>query len=308
MKTYATPFTTLLLTGSLLGASFTAGAGEHGDAHGDPMAKVTISSTEVADGIWMLTGQGGNMAVSIGEDGTFLIDDQFAPLHDKILAAITGLGGSQPKFLLNTHWHGDHTGGNEAMGEKGTIIVAHDNVRKRLTSDQFVKAFNMKSGPQPEAALPVITFNDTITFHWNGQTVEADHVGMAHTDSDSYVLFTEANVVHTGDLFFNGFYPFLDPDSQGSLAGVISGVNEILNRIDDETVVIPGHGPLGNKAQLTEYRDMLQTVYREVKSMKSQGKTLDEVIAAQPTKAFDKKWGGGIFTAEQWLGIIYPTI
>ena len=163
------------------------------------------------------------------------------------------------------------------MGEKGTIIVAHDNVRQRLTSDQFVKAFNMKSGPQPAAALPVVTFSDTMTFHWNDQTVEAEHVAPAHTDSDSFVWFKEANVVHTGDLFFNGFYPFLDPDSKGSLAGVIAGVNTILAGMDDDTVVIPGHGPLGDKQSLTEYRDMLQTVYGRIKTMKVKGMTLDEV-------------------------------
>ena len=129
----------------------------------------------------MLQGKGGNLAVSIGQDGTFLVDDQYAIMHDGIMAEIQSLGGSQPTFLLNTHWHGDHTGGNLAMGEKGTIIVAHDNVRQRLTSDQFVKAFNMKSGPQPAAALPVVTFSDTMTFHWNDQTVEAEHVAPAHT-------------------------------------------------------------------------------------------------------------------------------
>ena len=267
-----------------------------------------VKSTEVADGLYMLQGKGGNLAVSIGKDGTFLVDDQYAVMHDGIMAEIQSLGGSQPTFLLNTHWHGDHTGGNLAMGEKGTIIVAHDNVRQRLTSDQFVKAFNMKSGPQPAAALPVVTFSDTMTFHWNDQTVEAEHVAPAHTDSDSFVWFKEANVVHTGDLFFNGFYPFLDPDSKGSLAGVIAGVNTILAGMDDDTVVIPGHGPLGDKQSLTEYRDMLQTVYGRIKTMKVKGMTLEEVIAEKPTEDYDDEWGDGIFTADKWLAIVYPTI
>lgn len=269
---------------------------------------IKIETTKVASGLYMMMGQGGNITVSIGDDGTFLIDDQYASMSKKISAAIKKAGGDTPRFLLNTHWHGDHTGSNTDFGEQGTIIVAHENVRKRLSSDQFVKAFNMKSGPQPKAALPVITFTDGITFHWNGNTVEARHVEAAHTDSDSYVFFKESNVVTTGDLYFAGFYPFIDPDSKGSVAGVIVGVNEILNFINDETKVIPGHGPLSNKKELTAYRDMLQSVYDRVKALKEDGKSLEEIIAAKPTADFDAKWGNGIFTAEKWLSIVAPTI
>lgn len=284
---------------------------EHGRDHKHETAvqpDIKIQSSEVASGIYMMMGQGGNITVSIGEDGTFLVDDQYAPMSGKISAAIKKAGGDTPKFLLNTHWHGDHTGGNNAFGEQGTIIVAHENVRKRLTSDQFVKAFNMKSGPQPKAALPVITFTDGIDFHWNGNTVEARHVKNAHTDSDSYVHFKESNVVSTGDLYFAGFYPFIDPDSKGSVAGIIAGVNEILDFIDNDTKVIPGHGPLSNKQELTAYRDMLQSVYDRVKALKEEGKSLDEIIAAKPTKDFDPQWGNGMFTADKWISIIAPTI
>lgn len=298
----------LTITSFLLLPAAHTYAHDHGKSAAGDSSLPAVNSTQVADGLYMVTGKGGNLAVSIGDDGTFLIDDQYAAMHAGIMAEITELGGAQPRFLLNTHWHGDHTGGNEAMGEKGTIIVAHDNVRKRLTSDQFVKAFNMKSGPQPDAALPVITYNDTISFHWNGQTVEARHVSQAHTDSDSYVWFKEANVLHTGDLFFNGFYPFIDPDSQGSVAGVIMGVNEMLDQINSDTRVIPGHGPLADKAALEAYRDMLQTVHSRVKSLKAKGLTVDEVIADNPTEDFDEEWGDGIFTADKWLAIIYPTI
>jgi cyclase len=237
-----------------------------------------------------------------------LVDDQYAPMSEKISAAIKNAGGDTPRFLLNTHWHGDHTGGNKAFGEQGTIIVAHENVRKRLTSEQFVKVFNMKSGPQPKAALPVITFTDGIDFHWNKNTVEARYVANAHTDSDSYVYFKESNVVTTGDLYFSGFYPFIDPDSKGSLAGVIAGVNEILAFINADTKVIPGHGPLSNKKELTAYRDMLQIVYDRIKALKEDDKSLDDTIAAQPTADFDAQWGNGIFTADKWISIIYPTI
>ncbi|PHR99997.1 MAG: MBL fold metallo-hydrolase [Oceanobacter sp.] len=289
-------------------------AGDHGHEHSHDNSsaaakpEVKITSNEVASGIYMMMGQGGNITVSIGEDGTFLVDDQYAPMSEKISAAIKNAGGDTPRFLLNTHWHGDHTGGNKAFGEQGTIIVAHENVRKRLTSDQFVKAFNMKSGPQPKAALPVITFTDGINFHWNNNTVEAHHVANAHTDSDSYVYFKESNVVSTGDLYFAGFYPFIDPDSKGSLAGMIAGVTEILAFINNETKVIPGHGPLSNKNELTAYRDMLQNVYDRIKALKEDGKSLDEIIAAKPTEDFDDQWADGIFTADKWISIIYPTI
>jgi glyoxylase-like metal-dependent hydrolase (beta-lactamase superfamily II) len=294
-------------TSFLLSALFlAAGTGAH--EHENPYADVTIQTTEVASGIYMMTGSGGNIAVSIGPDGTFLIDDQFAPLNKKIMKAIKAAGGDTPKFLVNTHWHGDHTGGNQAMGEAGTIIVAHENVRKRLSSDQFVKAFNMKSGPQPKAALPVITFTNEVTFHWNNDDLNMVHVDNAHTDSDSYIFFKNANVIHVGDLYFSGFYPFIDPDSNGSIAGVIAGVNKVLERINDNTKVIPGHGPLSNKTELVAYRDMLSTVYERIKQMKDAGKSQDEVVAAKPTADFDAEWGDGFLQPDQWVGIVYQGV
>lgn len=307
--------TLTVLTAMLLLAPITYADGHGADHKHEPQQKnkdaktdVKIRSTEVAPGIYMMMGQGGNITVSIGEDGTFLVDDQYAPMNKKISAAIKKAGGETPRFLVNTHWHGDHTGSNNAFGEQGTIIVAHENVRKRLTSDQFVKAFNMKSGPQPKAALPVITFTEGIDFHWNKNTVQARHIANAHTDSDSYVYFSEANVIATGDLYFAGFYPFIDPDSRGSVSGMIAGINEILSFINDETKVIPGHGALSNKQELLEYRDMLQSVYDRIKSLKDDGLSLNDVIAAKPTADFDETWGNGIFTADKWISIIYPTI
>ena len=294
--------TVTLLLATLLAATVQA------DNHHDPYANVAIEATELSSGIYMLTGSGGNLGVSVGEDGTFLIDDQFAPLSSKIMAAIKKLGGGTPKFLLNTHWHGDHTGGNENFGKAGSVIVAHDNVRKRLTSEQFVKAFNMKSPPQPKAALPVITFSDGLTLHWNNDELQVVHVPNAHTDGDSYVHFKSANIIHAGDLYFAGMYPFIDPDSGGSIVGVIAAVEQILTLCDDSTRIIPGHGPLSNKAELTRYHAMLTTAHQRIQALKDQGKTEQQTVAAKPTADLDAVWGNGFLKADQWVGIVYQGV
>ena len=167
---------------------------------------VNVVATDVADKIYMLTGKGGNVGVFTGSDGTFIIDDQFAPLSGKILEAIKSVGGDSPKFLINTHFHGDHTGGNENFGKQGTLIVSHHNVRERLANGSFIAAFGMKSAPASKAALPVVTYSEDMHFHINGESVQAIHVANAHTDGDSIVHFKKANVIHTGDIFFNGFF------------------------------------------------------------------------------------------------------
>ena len=297
---------TLLL--SLLCATGAYAGSALADSRHDRFADVKIKSTEITKGIYMLTGAGGNLGVSIGDDGTFLIDDQYAPLSERITAAINQLGGETPKFLLNTHWHGDHTGGNEHFGKAGSVIVAHDNVRKRLSSEQFVKTFNMKSPPQPEDALPVITFSDTMTLHWNNDELNMVHVSNAHTDGDSFVVFNKANVIHTGDLYFAGMYPFIDPDSGGSIAGAIKAVDAMLARSDENTKIIPGHGPLSNALELRKYRLMLVTAYNRIKALKDQGKTQAQTVAAKPTADLDAAWGNGFLKADNWVGIIYRGI
>ncbi|WIO74338.1 MBL fold metallo-hydrolase [Porticoccaceae bacterium LTM1] len=276
--------------------------------HHDQFADVTIETIPVAEGIYMMTGSGGNLGVSIGEDGTFLIDDQFAPLTEKIMAAIHQAGGETPRFLLNTHWHGDHTGGNEHFGNAGAIIVAHDNVRERLTKEQFVKAFNMKSDPQPKAALPVITFAESMTLHWNNDELSLQHQANAHTDGDAWVHFQKANVIHAGDIYFAGMYPFIDPDSGGSIKGMIEAVGELLAVADDETKIIPGHGPLSNKLSLSNYREMLKLAYQRIKKMKDDGLSQEQVVAAKPTADLDEEWGNGFLKPDQWVGIVYQGI
>jgi glyoxylase-like metal-dependent hydrolase (beta-lactamase superfamily II) len=271
-------------------------------------SKVQIETIAVAKGVYMLVGSGGNIGLSVGQDGAFLIDDQYAPLTDKILKAISAVTDKSVRFLVNTHWHYDHTGGNENIGKGGTIIVAHDNVRKRLAKGQFMKMFNASIPPAPPKALPVITFADSVTFHWNNETLEVSHPKAAHTDGDAVIYFKSANVVHVGDLFFNGIYPFIDAGSGGSLEGVVAGVDEVLGHIDDNTKVIPGHGPLGNKTDLKAYRDMLATVHDRMTKLIKEGKNIDEIVAAKPTADYDAKWGNGFLNPNQWVKIAYTVM
>jgi cyclase len=270
--------------------------------------KVEVVPTKVTDGVYMLTGRGGNIGVSVGPDGVFLIDDQYAPLTDKVRAAVKTLSDGPIRFVLNTHWHGDHTGGNENFGKSDVVIVAHENVRKRMSVEQFIEAFGSKVPASPKAALPVVTFTDAVTFHLNGDDIRSFHVPPAHTDGDTLVHFGKANVVHMGDCFFNGMYPFIDLSSGGSFEGMIAAADTGLGRADAGTKIIPGHGPLADKAALQSYRDMLVGVRDRVQPLVKAGKTLEEVKAAQPTKAFDEKWGQGFMKPDVWLGIVYKSL
>ncbi len=266
---------------------------------------VEIKTVKVADGVYMLTGRGGNIGLSVGDDGVFMIDDQFAPQTEKILAAVSKLSRKPVRFLVNTHWHGDHIGGNENMGKAGAIIIAHDNVRKRMSTDQFMAAFDRSVPASPAGALPVVTFTDAVTFHFNDEELHVFHVTNAHTDGDAIIHFREANVFHMGDTFFNGMYPFIDTGSGGSIDGMIEAADQVLARANRRTKVIPGHGPLGDRKDLRAYRDMLKTVSARIHKMVDEGKSRDEVIAARPTSELDGKWGGRFMKPGQWVGIVY---
>ena len=264
---------------------------------------------KLSDNLYMLTGKGGNLLLSTGADGLLLIDDDYADMSDKTRAAVKAISAEPVKFLINTHWHFDHTGGNQMLGEAGTIIVAHDNVRQRLLSGGTIAAFNANIAPAAKPALPVVTFADSVSFHWNGETIDVTHPsGSAHTDGDAVVFFKNDNVLHMGDLYFNNIYPFIDASSGGSMLGVIEAVTSLLNDIDDNTRVIPGHGALSNKAELMQYRDMLQSVYAQVLKLKTSGKTVEQVIAAKPSASFDAQWGGGFLKPDVWVEIIYSAI
>ena len=271
----------------------------------DDFSKVEIKTEKLADTVYMMTGSGGNLGVSVGEDAVFVIDDQFAPLTPKIQAAIAKLSSKPVKFVLNTHWHFDHTGGNENLGKAGAVIVAHENVRKRLSTEGFIAFFGMKTKPEPQIALPVVTFARDVTFRLNGDELVVTHVPRAHTDGDSIVEFRKSNVIHTGDTFFNKLYPFIDTSSGGTVNGVIQAADLVLRLADDDTKIIPGHGPLGNKADLQAYRDMLAAVSGRIRQLIRQGKTLDEVIAAKPTAKFDEVWGKGFLAPEKFVAMLY---
>ena len=272
------------------------------------LSKVEITTTKLAEGLHVLFGAGGNIGVSSGKDGVFIIDDQYAPMTSKIKAAVAGITDKPIRFVLNTHWHGDHTGGNENLGGAGSIIVAHENVRKRMSVEQFLEAFNERVPASPAAALPVVTYADSVSFHLNGEEMHCFHLPPAHTDGDSVVHFKKANVIHTGDLFFNGLYPFIDASTGGSVDGMINAADKVLALANDATQIIPGHGPMAKKADLVAFRVMLAGVRDKMKPLVTAGKTLAEVQAAKPTRAFDEKWGKGFLKPEQFVAVAYAAM
>ena len=215
---------------------------------------------------------------------------------------------SEPiKFLFNTHWHTDHTGGNENLGKAGVLIVAHDNVRIRMSTEQFQAYFNRVVPPSPDVALPVVTFSEAVTFHVNGEEIYAFQVPPAHTDGDSVIHFRKADVIHTGDLFTNGGYPFIGLSSGGTLDGMIRAANILLGIVGSDTKIIPGHGPLAGLQELRNYQNMLRTIRDRVKKMVDAGKTADEVIKAKPTKEFDASHKGGFLTPEEFTRLAYDS-
>jgi len=220
----------------------------------DDFSKVQIKATKISGNVYMLEGSGGNIGVSVGEDGILIVDDQFAPLADKIRAALKTLGEGKLKFILNTHWHGDHTGGNAQFGRDAPII-AHDNVRKRLSTEQRSEIFKNTTPASPKDALPVITFDQSLSVHFNGEEIKVIHFPHGHTDGDSVIFFTTSNVVHMGDDFFSGRFPFVDLDSGGSVEGLTKNIAEIIPKLPAGVKLIPGHGPISTVDDLKSYYD-----------------------------------------------------
>ncbi len=261
---------------------------------------ITFKSTELAEGLYMIEGQGGfaggNLGLLIGEDGVVLIDDGLPPLIDQVQAAVDELTEAPIDFLINTHVHGDHIGGNAVLGKEATI-VAHDNLRKRLEAEGMPTGPDT-SAPAPAAALPVVTFSDSVTFHLNGREAFVFHVEHAHTDGDAVIQFREDNVIHAGDAMFNGIFPFIDLDSGGSIDGYITAQERILALADDETRIIPGHGPLSSKKDLQAAVDMLKDARGRVQALLDAGKTEEEIVEANPLADYDE-WSWQFITTER---------
>lgn len=271
-------------------------------------AQPELKIETINDSVHALFGRGGNMALCVGKDGVFLIDDQFAPVTPEIMKVVKSLGYEDVRFVFNTHWHQDHTSGNENFGKSGAVIVAHENVRERMSSDQFIAVLDRQVKASPDIAKPVVTFTRDIKFHLNGEEIEVVHMPHAHTDGDSLVFFKNANIVHMGDTFFNGLYPFIDRSSGGSVNGLIVGLEGVLARIDDETVIIPGHGPLAKKKDLQFLLDMVKTIKQRVSKAIAEGKSLKETQEAGLTKEWDDPYGKIFLTPDQVIQIFYEDL
>ena len=269
---------------------------------------VEIKTIKVSDHIYMLEGSGGNIAVSVGPDGPLMVDSQYGPLSEKIRHAISKLSDGAIRILVNTHWHGDHTGGNENFGKSGAMIFAHENVRARMSEKQLMRAFSREIPPAPEIARPVVTFTDQMNIKCNGEYLMLLHVDSAHTDGDALIYFPQSDVIHMGDTYFNGRYPFIDLSSGGSIDGLISAVEKALFVINDDTKVIPGHGLLSNKTELESYRNVIRSLRNKVATMIGAGKSLEEIKAARPGTNSDSTYGSGFISPDRFLEIIYNSL
>ena len=266
-------------------------------------SKIEVKTIPVAGNVYMLEGGGGNIAVSVGKDGLLIVDDQYAPMADKIKAALKGLGEGKLQFVLNTHWHGDHTGGNETFGREAHII-AHENVRKRLAAGQMLRG--TKVDPAPPGALPIVTFGDSLSIHFNGEEIKAIHFPKGHTDGDSVIFFTGANVVHMGDQFFVGRFPFVDMESGGTVQGLIENIGKAIAQIPANARIIPGHGPVSTIEDLKTYHRMLLETTGLVRKGMAAGKTLDQ-LKAEGLPAQWKDWGSGFINTEAWITTIHAS-
>lgn len=263
-----------------------------------------LETQKLAGSLYLLTGPGGNVVVLVGKDGAVLVDDELAPVTPQLKQAVAKLTPKPVRFVLNTHWHGDHTGGNPVLGGEGAVIVAHDNVRKRLSTEQFIELFKRTVPPTPEPGLPVITFADSLAVHLDGEDIDVVHVEPAHTDGDSLVWFKKANVIHMGDTYVTGF-PFVDLSSGGNIEGFIRAADRAMALGNAATRFVPGHGVVADRAQLTAFRDMLVTIRDRVHKLMAAGKSLAEIQAARPTAEFDARWGTEFINGKQLVETIY---
>jgi cyclase len=272
-------------------------------------ATTPIQVTKLRDTLFLLQGVGGNMVAQIGPDGKLLIDSSAATAAPRLRTTLAKLDPHPTKLLINTYWHFDHTDGNAALhNDSGAFIIAQENTRKRLSTPQEVAFFHMKLPAAPNSALPQQTFFDKQNLYFNNDELHLGYMPSAHTDTDIYIYFVNGNVLHTGDIFFNGVYPFIDASTGGTINGMIRAADACLAIADDKTKIVPGRGPLGDKAALQSYRDMMAAIATSVEKLKSSGQTLEQAIAAKPTASFDAAWGKGMIQPDQFVELVYSTL
>lgn len=267
-----------------------------------------ITTQKLTDNLTLLMGPGGNVVVLNGTDGKLLGDNFVQPAWPHLKDALAAIGNAPVKTAIDTHWHFDHSDNNASLRAAGATLVAHANTKKRLSETHTLAVLNLTFSPSPAEALPQQTFTQNHKITMNGESLSLVHVPPAHTDSDIYIHFEKGNVLQCGDIFFNGFYPYIDGGTGGSVSGMIAGATKLLAVADDNTKLVPGHGPLGTKADLTKSRDMLVTVRDRLRKLKSSGKSLDEAVAAKPLADLDAAWGKGLFTSDQFIQIAYPIL
>ena len=279
-----------------------------GTASAQDFSQYQFSSTKLADGLYMLAGAGGNVAAFVGEDAVLLVDTDYSEMTAKLRAALAAITDKPIRLVIDTHWHFDHVGGNEALAAAGVTIVAHENIRRRMAAGQTIAILDHAVPPAAAAALPTLCYFDSLTFNLSGEEIQVNHLPSAHTDGDGIVRFRHANVIHAGDVFFNCGYPFIDVSSGGSIDGTIAAVEAILRLCDEGTRIIPGHGPLASPEDLRTYLGMLRDFRAVIAGEVAAGKSLDEILAAKPTAALDEKWGKVIFPPEVFTEIVFRSL
>jgi cyclase len=304
-----------LFPATLAGAAIPGYLQETAAPAADPVAamrarfgSVPLASLKLTDKLTLLSGPGGNVVVLDGADGKLLVDTFVSNAWPKLKESLDGLGNAPLKFVIDTHWHFDHTDNNAPLHAAGATVIGHENTPKRMSEPHTLQVLGLHFEPSPAEALPQRTFKDTMRMQFNGEDVALGHIPPAHTDTDIFIHFKKANVLHMGDLFFNGMYPYIDPETGGNISGVIAAANKMLALADNNTKIVPGHGPLANKADLAKYRDMLSTARDRAQKLKSSGKSVQEAIATKPFADLEPDWGKGIFNGDSFLQIVYLTL
>jgi cyclase len=270
--------------------------------------KAPIQSTSLSDSLTLLQGPGGNVVVLNGKDGKLIVDTFTQLAWDRFKKTLDDLGKAPLKFAIDSHWHWDHTDNNANVRAAGATLIAHENTLKRMSETHDLDVIGLHFDPEPENALPQKTFKESYQMNFSGEHVALGHLAPAHTDSDIYIHFQKANVLHMGDVFFNGIYSYIDRGTGGSIAGMIAGTTKMLAMVDNDTKIVPGHGPLGNKSDLKAFRDMLVTARGRVQKLKSSGKSLEEAVAAKPLADLDAMWGKGVLTSDAFVHVVYTTL